>query len=88
MRRRKPHGGVSLFAFQDILFGTIGIILMMMILFILMIGAEISIDSPQSASTQEENRSGTDVLEDRVERLQAEKTYLEDLLNADYTRRS
>lgn len=86
-RRKTTQAKVSFFAFQDILFGTIGIILMIMIVMILLVGSAFKTKLEPLASSSGEEKAREVRLASQVDALQFEKMTLESLLNTDLSRR-
>ena len=86
-RRKTTQAKVSFFAFQDILFGTIGVILMIMIVLILLVGSAFKTTLEPLASAGDEEKSRGDQLEKQVNELQFEKMNLESLLSTDLSGR-
>lgn len=86
-RRKKNATAVSFFSFQDILIGTIGIVLMMTIILILLIGKEFI-----ETTTELEDRKNVVLdrrpeLEDEVKDLQRDVRDLESVIATDRTLR-
>lgn len=84
-RRRKNSGSVSFFSFQDILIGTIGIVLMMTIILVLLIGSEFAI---QNSLPREDTTSIEDTpLLAEVDSLRISVEALETRISVDRTLR-
>ena len=78
---------MSFFAFQDILFGTIGIILMIMIVMVLLVGSAYKNSLAPISSGVSENEERRIQLIKKVDSLQSEKMTLESIINTDLSRR-
>ena len=86
-RRKTTQAKVSFFAFQDILFGTIGIILMIVIVMILLVGSAFKTALEPLAASSGGDKAREVRLASQVDALQFEKMTLENLLNTDLSRR-